>query len=145
MKPVNFLVPVILGLALAVPASVAAAPGKTRCLVNRESPGAAPLNTFVFHDVVPLNAGESISLRGIFFTSARKPAPFHGSAIMAADGSVRLGLFVHSSADATNDFTLSGVTDTTFAGTFSFDNDGDFVPNGTLLLEVVNCDTIVIP
>jgi hypothetical protein len=64
---------------------------------------------------------------------------------MAADGSVRLGLFVHSSAESTNDFTLSGVTDTTFAGSFFFDNDGDFVPNATITLEVVDCATIIVP
>ena len=145
MKPVNLAAPAVLALAFAMQASAGAAPAKNRCLVNRDFPGSVPLNTFVFHDVGSLIPGGSIPLRGIFFTQARKPAPFHGTAIMAADGSVRLGLFVHSSAESTNDFTLSGVTDATFAGTLKFDSDGDYVPNGTLPLEVVSCDTIAIP
>jgi hypothetical protein len=69
---------------------------------------------------------------------------------MSADGTVRLGVFVHSSATSTstfaaNDFTLSGTTDATFAGTYYFDNDGDYRPNGTLAIEAVDCSTIVIP
>ena len=58
---------------------------------------------------------------------------------------VRLGLFVHSTAESTNDFTISGVTDTNFVGILSFDNDGDFVPNGTLAMELEDCATITIP
>ena len=72
-------------------------------------------------------------------------APFHGSAVMVSDGTVRLGLFVHSTAESTNDFTIAGVTDTNFVGTLSFDNDGDFVPNGALAMELADCATITIP
>jgi hypothetical protein len=43
-----------------------------------------------------------------------------------ATDTVRIGLFVHSPADSTNDFTVAGVTDTNFVGTLSYDNDGDF-------------------
>ena len=56
-----------------------------------------------------------------------------------------MGFFVHSTSESTNDFTVSGVTDTNFVGTLSYDNDGDFVPNGTLAMEEVDCATIAIP
>jgi hypothetical protein len=38
---------------------------------------------------------------------------------MASTGTVRLGFFVHSTAESTNDFTVSGVTDANFAGTMT--------------------------
>jgi hypothetical protein len=41
---------------------------------------------------------------------ARRLAPFDGSAVMASDGMVRVGLLVHSTAESTNDFTISGVS-----------------------------------
>ena len=64
---------------------------------------------------------------------------------MASDGTLRLGFFVHSTAQSSNDFTVSGVTDANFVGTVSYDNDGDFVPNGTLVFEQVDCATITVP
>ena len=113
------------------------------CIVNLT--GTSPSNTFVFKDVKPLAAGGAIAVQGLFFTTARKVAPFHGSAVMASDGSVRLGLVVHSSADSTNDFTIAGITSVDFVGTVKFDSDGDFVPNGTLTMEPADCATVVVP
>jgi hypothetical protein len=136
----------VLGLAILVSVDAGAAPAaKTRdvCIVNPT--GGGSLNTFIFRDVQPLSLGQAISLQGLFFTGARRVAPFHGSAAMVSDGTVRLGLFVHSTAESTNDFTISGVTDTNFVGILSFDNDGDFVPNGTLAMELADCATISIP
>jgi hypothetical protein len=95
--------------------------------------------------VEPLSLGGAISVQGLFFTGARKVAPFHGSAVMVSDGTVRVGLFVHSTAESWNDFTIAGVTDTNFVGTLSFDNDGDFVPNRTLAMQPMDCATITIP
>ncbi len=40
---------------------------------------------------------------------------------------------------------MSGITDATFAGTVGFDNDGDYVNNGTLTMQRVDCATLVIP
>jgi hypothetical protein len=65
-----------------------------------------------------------------------------------SDGSVRIGFFVHSIAVPTadpNDFTMAGTTDVNFAGIVSFDNDGDFRPNGTLDSRSFDCSTVVIP
>lgn len=136
----------ILGTALVFPTTASAAAGKKdRCLVNRNAPGGTPLNTFVFRAVEDLTPGDAIDVRGIFFTVARKPAPFHGAAIMGTDGKVRLGIFVHSIAESTNDFTMAGVVDADFAGEVKFDSTGTFVPNGTLTLELVSCDTISVP
>jgi hypothetical protein len=136
--------PIVLGLVFVLSEGAAAAPAD-RCIVNRGSPGGSILNFFIFKQVTALRPGGAIALRGIYFTPARKPAPFHGSAMMGTDGRVRLGIFVHSSAESTNDFTLSGVTDANFVGIVKFDNDGDFVTNGTLPLEVVSCETITVP
>lgn len=142
MRNARLLLPVILGLVLAVPGSAAAAlRSATRDLCVTDGP-----NTFVFRKVQRLEPGGAISVQGIWRSSGTRALPFHGGAIMASDGTVRLGLFVHSTADGgTNDFTLSGETDTLFAGILSFDNDGDFVPNGSLTLQSVDCATIAIP
>jgi hypothetical protein len=83
------------------------------------------LNWWVFTNVSSMTPGAAVSLQGIYFTNARRPAPFYGSAMMAADGSVRIGIFVHSATGGTNDFTMSGVTDANFVGPVSFDSDGD--------------------
>jgi hypothetical protein len=146
MKRLSQWLSVVLGLALVVSLNGGAATAaRTRdaCIVNPT--GGGSLNTFIFRDVEPLSPGRAISVQGLFFTGARRVAPFHGSAAMVSDGTIRLGLFVHSTAESTNDFTISGVTDTNFVGTLSFDNDGDFRPNGTLAMEVADCATISIP
>ena len=117
---------------------------KDVCIVNLNTSG-SPLNTFVFRDVKPLAAGGAISLEGLFFTSARKVEPVQGSAVMAADGSVRIGLFVHSSAASTNDFTMSGIAAPDFSGTLNYDTNGDFVPDGTLVMTPTDCTAITIP
>lgn len=148
MKTARLSLGVLLAVAIALPASLAAETKKTVCVINRMDPGiptSPALNTWVFQDVDSLTAGRVISLQGTFFTAARKPAAFHGSAAMASDGTVSLGLFVHSSARSTNDFTLSGVTDERFAGTLTYDSDGDFKPDNTIVLEAVSCDGIQIP
>ena len=145
------LLPAILGLLLAVPPLAAAAPRRSEdlCLVNAND--ASVLNTFVFKGVPPLAPGQAIPLQGLYFSSARRVSAFDGSAVMASDGSVRLGIFVHSSATPSsagtflNDFTLSGITDASFAGLLNVDYDGDFVPNATLLVESADCGTVVVP
>lgn len=146
MTRLNQWLPIVLGLALAGSANVgAAAAARTRDVCIVAPTGGGSFNTFIFRSVEPLSRGQVISLQGLFFTGARRVAPFHGSAAMVSDGTVRLGLFVHSTAESTNDFTVSGVTDTDFVGILKFDNDGDFVPNGTLAMQVADCATISIP
>ncbi len=141
--------PVILALSLLTAVPAAAAPPSRRaedvCLVDREYPSGPVLNTFVLQDVGPVAPTRSIALHGLFFTRTLKVAAIHGSAAVAADGTVRLGLFVHSSAASTNDFTLSGVTAPDFSGDLKFDADGDFRPDGSLSMERVDCSTITIP
>lgn len=135
--------PLTLGLAAAVPASAAPAAKRDVCVVNPT--GGGSYNTFVLRDVESLSPGRAVPLRGLFWTGALKVAPVHGSAVMTAGGSVRIGLFVHSTAASTNDFTVAGVTDADFVGTWSFDNDGDFRPNGTLAMELRSCSSITVP
>ncbi len=151
MRTVNRILLVIVALALTASASAAAAPVDTRktkdvCVAD-VSPG-FPVNFFVFRDVEPLALNQPVDLKGLYYVPTRLPAPLHGSAVLVSDGSVRIGFFVHSSAVPTadpNDFTISGKTDANFVGVVTFDNDGDFKPNGTLDLRVVDCGTVIIP
>jgi hypothetical protein len=146
MKRLIQSLPVVLGLAVVVSVTAGAAPPtKTRDVCIVSPTGGGSFNTFVLRGVEPLSLFGAIPVRGFFFTGARKAAPVHGSAVMVSDGTVRLGLFVHSTAESINDFTVAGVTDTNFVGTLNFDNDGDFRPNGTLAMELVDCATISIP
>ena len=146
MSNVRHMLYLILGLVVAAPVVAAAAPPKAPKDVCVVSPtGGGSFNTFIIRDVLPLSHGKAITLNGLFFTGAMKVAPFHGSAVMAMDGTVRIGLFVHSTAESVNDFTVAGVTDTDFVGTWNYDNDGDFKPNGTLQMELRDCAAITIP
>lgn len=136
----------IVAIALAGASTAGAAPStRTRdvCLVSPT--GGGSFNTFVLRDVKSLSPGGVIPLQGFYFVGTRMGAPLHGSAMMASDGSVRFGVFIHSSADSTNDFTAAGILDAAFQGTLKFDNDGDFVPNGTLAVSPVDCATVTIP
>lgn len=146
MKRLIYSLPVVLGLAGVASLNAGAAPtAKTRDVCIVSPTGGGSFNTFIIRDVGPLSYGRAISLQGLFFTGARRVAPFHGSAAMVSDGTVRIGLFVHSTAESLNDFTVAGVTDTDFVGTLSYDNDGDFKPNGTLAMQLEDCATITIP
>jgi hypothetical protein len=143
MKYLNPLLPAILGLALAAPTGAAAAPNKDVCITSPT--GGGSFNTFVIQDLPNLGPGESVTVHGVFFTGLSKLAPFHGAVAMSPSGPILVGLFVHSTAQSTNDFTVSGVLDENFAGTLTFDNDGSFTPNGALVMQEVDCATIVIP
>ena len=146
MTRLKHILPLGLGLALVLSASGDEThAARTRDVCIASPTGGGSFNTFVLRDVEPLDPGEVISLQGLFFTGARRVAPVHGSAAMAMDETVRIGLFVHSSAESTNDFTVAGVTDAAFVGTLNYDNGGDFKPNGTLAMESVDCATISIP
>src|SRR5215203_3945689 len=109
MKAFNYLLPLALGIVLAVPAGAAAAPIRDRCVVAPT--GGGSFNTFVFQDMPSLTPGKSVLVHGVFFTGAQKLAPFHGTIAVSPDRSVTLGLFVHSTAQSLNDFTIAGVLD----------------------------------
>jgi hypothetical protein len=146
VKNMTHALGILVGIVMVGVMSVSGAPvTKTRDICIASPTGGGSFNTFIFRDVESLTPAGVIPLKGLFFTGARRVAPFHGSAAMASDGTTRVGLFVHSSADSTNDFTVSGVTDRNFVGTLKYDNDGDYVPNGTLAMQLVECSTIDIP
>src|SRR5262249_41524088 len=79
------------------------------------------------------------------FRAATRVVNFDGSAAMRPDGSVIAGIFVHSLADSTNNFTLEWTTDTTLAGTAKFDSTGDHQSDGTLDLRSVDCRSLSLP
>jgi len=142
MKVRNSVLLLVLGLALTAPTRAAAA-GRDRCLVNPT--GGGSFNTFVFLDMPSPRGGTSVAVQGVFFTGARKLAPFDGSIATSPDGSMLVGLFVHSIALSLNDFTIAGVLDQQFTGSLNFDNDGDFKTNAALDVHEVDCQTIDIP
>jgi hypothetical protein len=147
MKWLNQLLLVALGLVAvgSVPTGAASA-ARVRDVCIAAPTGGGSFNTFVFRDVEPLSPGRAVTLRGVYYvTSTRKLSPLDGSAAMASDGTVRIGFFVHSTAVSINDFTISGIVDANFAGTLNYDNDGDFLPNGTLAAASADCATLNIP
>jgi len=108
--------------------------------------GGGGFNAFILKEVDTLVPGAVAALRGLYFATGQNLiAPLSGSAVMGSDGQIRIGFFVNSSAQSTNDFTVSGVTDANYNGTVNFDNDGDFKANGTLAMQRVDCSTITIP
>lgn len=147
MKTVTGLLLGVVGAAILASVPATAAPAsKVRDVCVAAPTGGGGFNTFVFRGVEPLSPGGAISLNGIYFvTGSTRLAPLHGSAVMASDGSVRIGFFVHSTAQSNNDFTVAGVTDANFVGSVSFDSDGDFVPNGTLAMQQADCASIHVP
>ena len=146
MKGLKQVLVYVVGLALVLSVTAGATPSKPRDVCIAAPTGGGGFNMFMFRDVESLTPGGAISLKGFFFTTVvNKVAPFYGSAAMVSNGTVRLGLFVNSTAESLNDFTISGITDASFNGTVGFDNDGDFKPNGTLDFHVVDCSTVDIP
>jgi len=142
MKFVKQLVPVLLGFGVMVAMSggaASAAKAKDVCIGDG-------INKFVLREVDPLFPGGAVALRGLYTaTGTQRVSPVHGSAVMGSDRRVRIGFFVHTAAESTNDFTVAGVVDADYNGTVNFDNDGDFKPNGTLDMQRVDCSTIIIP
>jgi hypothetical protein len=134
------------GLIAAINGTSVAAAGKPKDVCLVAPTGGGGFNTFVLKEVDALVPGAVVALRGFYFSTGQQLiAPLHGSAVMGSDGQIRVGFFVHSSAQGTNDFTVSGVTDATYAGTVNFDNDGDYKTNGTLAMQRADCSTITIP
>jgi hypothetical protein len=150
MKRVTHLLTAIFGfgaiMAMSGAGAGAASATKPKDVCIVAPTGGGGFNTFVLKEVEPLVSGAVVALRGLYFaTGQHRISPLHGSAVMGTDGQIRIGFFVHSSAEGQNDFTLSGLVDAGYNGTVGFDNDGDFKPNGTLDMQRVDCATIVLP
>ena len=141
-----------LGLALAIPEVAAAAPRRSQTsdlCVTTLYEGNPTGQTLVFRKVPTLSPGDAIPLHGIYFSNARVALPLHGSAVMAADGMVRLGLMVRTSARRPSitgpDVLYSGETDASFAGVIHVKTDGEVYPYLLVAFQPVDCATIDIP
>lgn len=135
------LLPLVLGLALVVPGKSEAQGRKApdRCIMNDDVGF-----VFVFQEVPTLSPGRTIPLRGLFFGAfdALGTVPIDGSAVLASDGSVRLGFVVHYRQN----FIVKGFNvDTTLVGRLGFDWDGDYNSDYFLDFHPVDCTTLSIP
>jgi len=150
MKFVKQLVPVLLGCgAMVAMNGGAASAAKAKDVCIAAPTGGGGFNTFVLQSVDTLFPGAAVALHGFYFTTGvKKIGPLEGTAVMGSNGQIRIGFFVHSSAEGgaiANDFTISGMLDADYNGFVGFDNDGDFQNNGTLEMQRVDCSTIVTP
>lgn len=148
MRRVMQLVPALFGFGVLIVMNgdvARAAKDRDVCMVAPT--GGGSFNEFILKDVDLLGAGGVISVRGLYTsTGSQRISPFTGSATMGSDGQIRLGFFVFSTAQGgQNDFTAAGLLDGAYNGTMTYDNDGDFMPNGTLVMQRADCSTITLP
>ena len=150
MQKIIRWLPYVVGLALLAPATAAAQSKKPstqdRCIAS--TGGNQPYYVITFQDVPALTPQRTIPVRGVFYPNSTNGAiPFDGSAVMALDGSVRVGVFVHGIPVFPFTWTMSAVTDTSFAGTYRFDTDGDFYadPGSGLAFYAADCTTVPLP
>ena len=119
-----------------------AAQARDVCLVNSGN------TLVVLRKVKALHPGVSVPLNGLWYRKTLSPitAPVDGSAVMKADGTVLAGLFVHALAEGgSNNYTLEWKTDATFGGFLDNDSDGDFVKDGAILYQPIDCKTVPLP
>ena len=98
----------------------------------------------VLRKVKSLHPGGSVPLTGFYYYVGGGPAAAEGSAMMKGDGTVVAGLFVHALQN-NNNFTFEWTTDTTFAGSLTYDFDGDFKEDGANQYNAVDCTTLTLP
>ena len=105
------------------------------------------VNFLVLHKVKTLHPGGSVPLNGFLYDKSLPPsvAPVDGSAVMKADGTVLVGLFVHNLAESSSNYTLEWTTDMTFAGSVNVDNDGDFLSNDAVQYNPIDCKSVPLP
>ena len=52
---------------------------------------------------------------------------------------------MHGLAEGSNNYTLEWTTDATFAGPIEYDSDGDFLSDGAILYQPIDCKTVPLP
>jgi hypothetical protein len=136
MRKITQLVPLVLGLALMLPAGAAAQKKQDRCVVSADN------LVLVFQDVPTLSVLRKVPVRGFMYglVGVSPAYPFEGTAVMSPEGHVRLGATIHY---ITSHSTIGARTDVNFAGRFGFDLDGDNL-NDDLYIEFqpVACSTL---
>ena len=102
-------------------------------------------NLLLFKKVKILRPGGVVALTGMFISGTS--APLTGAAVMRADGTVRIGVFLHTLDPTlgTVNATYEWTADADFAGAGVFDSDGDYVSNGAISFLAYDCKTIPIP
>lgn len=90
--------------------------------------------------------GKTVPLRGVYYDPVGIVAPFDGSAMMRPDKTtVVAGIFVHNMASGANNFTMQWVTTTSLTGDAPYDSNGDFKPDSSLSLSLLDCKSVAIP
>jgi hypothetical protein len=102
-----------------------------------------------FKKVKKLKPGSVVPVAGIFRgPSGGGPiavAPADGVAMMDSEGTVKIGIFVHAIVAGTNNLSFEWTGDATFAGSGSYDNDGDNFADGAVTFVGIDCDSIPPP
>jgi hypothetical protein len=135
----------VFGAASLAPAAVALA--KDICV--KDSDG----GSFVFRKVDTLRPGRVVRLTGVrvnpFVGPSRQVAPVDGTAVMRPDGTVTIGLLVHSMgpllSDPGSSFVVAVQTDAAFSGVGTSDFNGDFRADVAVTWTSTDCGAIAIP
>jgi hypothetical protein len=103
-------------------------------------------NLLVFKRVKILRPGGAVALTGMFISGAVS-SPLTGAAVMRADGTVRVGVFLHTLHPTlgTVNATYEWTADADFAGAGVFDTDGDYLSNGAISFLTYDCKAFPIP
>jgi len=105
---------------------------------------------YIFRAVKTLRPGRVVPLTGAFvFPGFDFAFPVDGTAVMRADGTVNIGVMVHSMnaspSPTSSSFLVVLEANADFTGTGTVDLDGDFSPNDTVAWTSVSCSSVAIP
>jgi hypothetical protein len=108
--------------------------------------------SYLFSKVEKLRPGGVVPLTGVRvapFPLGRPVAPVTGAAVMETDGTVHIGVLVHTMSASLNptssSFLVSVDGNAEFTGTGTFDGAGNFRPTSSTTWTNVDCRLIAVP
>jgi hypothetical protein len=129
-------------LALAVGAALALTPVLARADICLELDTGDQLRLIKVRKPRP---GKMVPLQGVLVAGVES-APFHGAAYMKQNGTVQLGILVHTIVAAGKNLTLQWTsTNPNLSGTALYDNDGLYQPTGSTELSSIDCAAVPLP
>lgn len=85
--------------------------------------------------------GKIVPLSGVKLIGTANAA-VDGTAVKLADGTVNIGLFVHSMTPPRSNFTVTLRSDMNFSGGGFFDSNGDYLSDGAISFSNADCSSI---